>query len=128
MTLEQSLDTQPTVRMNATLHIVICLIMLGSASGCAVREHYYVCIPGTMPSSLPDNQVAGVASSDQEEEMLLTPTSLRIASQTYRFKEEQARIRLYVHPESGSTVQFDPFSNRLTLGAQHMLCRRLDNL
>lgn len=114
--------------MNIPLHITICLIMLGSASGCAVREHYYVCVPGTVPSSSPDNQASAAATRDQEEEMFLTPTSLRIASQTYRFKEEQARIRLYVHPESGSTVQFDPFSNRLTLGAQQMLCRRLDSL
>ena len=65
---------------------------------------------------------------DNEEEMLLTPTSLRIASRTYVFSEEQARVRIYNHKESGTSAVFDPFSNRLVIEHTTMQCRRLENI
>lgn len=111
---------------NAAPRSVAILITAVALSACAVRDHYYVC--STVPVSAPGSVQSGSAWISNEEEMLLTPTSLRIASRTYVFSEEQARVRIYNHKESGSSAIFDPFSNRLIIEHMTMQCRRLENI
>jgi hypothetical protein len=111
---------------NTASSSVVTLITAIALASCAVSEHHYVCSP--LPQQISGVGQPGSASINTEEEMLLTPTSLRIASRTYGFFEEQARVRIYSHKDSGSTAVFDPFSNRLTVENMTMQCRRLENL
>jgi hypothetical protein len=110
---------------NTPPRAAVILISAIALSSCAVRDHHYVCL--SVASHTPDSVHTGSARISTEEEMLLTPTSLRIASRTYLFSEEQARVRIYHHKESGSTAIFDPFSNRLNIEQTTMQCRRLES-
>ncbi len=80
------------------------------SNGCAVREHAYDCI--------------NVANKEISDEMVITPTSLRFQSVTYRFREERGALRIYDQSETHQRVEFNAASGRLQTSQSLWQCKR----
>ncbi len=85
------------------------LVMILS-SGCAVREHAYDCM--------------NVANKEISDELVITPTSLRFQSVTYRFREERGALRIYDQSETSQRIEFNAASGRLQTSQSLWQCKR----
>ncbi len=85
-------------------------LMMILSNGCAVREHAYDCI--------------NVTNKEISDELLITPTSLRFQSITYRFREERGALRIYDQSETNQRVEFNAASGRLQTSQSLWQCKR----
>ncbi len=85
-------------------------LIITLSNGCAVREHSYDCI--------------NVANSEISDELVVTPTSLRFQSVTYRFREERGALRIYDQSETSQRIEFNAASGRLQTSQSLWQCKR----
>lgn len=80
-------------------------------SACVVRTHGYHCT-----LTLPDG-------SQQEIDIEMSPTDLRLGPQSFSFVEEIGVERVYRSPR-GDLLRFNAASNQLQMGEHRWACRR----
>jgi hypothetical protein len=112
------ITTQKTTPITAVIGVRTALIaalltaaVFTTLSGCAVREQAFGC--------------EGLAGATASDEFVMTPTSLRFQSVSYRFTEERSSLRIYTHPESGRNIQFNPASGLLEQESFQWQCKRI---
>jgi hypothetical protein len=79
---------------------------------CAVREQSFGC--------------EGVSENTSADEFVMTPTSLRFQSITYRFTEERKTSRIYTHKESGERIEFNTANGLLQRQSSQWRCKRIE--
>ena len=94
------------------------LLLLASAGlltfvgACTVREQFFGC--------------DGISENAMADEFVMTPTSLRFQSITYRFTEERMTSRIYTDKESGQRIEFNTANGLLQRQLSQWRCKRIE--
>ena len=79
-------------------------------NGCAVREHAFDC--------------TNLAQRELSDELVMTPTTLKFQSKTYRFREEQGAVRIYEDVSEQKQIEFNVASGVLSVNPDTWQCKK----
>ena len=79
-------------------------------NGCAVREHAFDC--------------TNLAQRELSDELVMTPTTLKFQSKTYRFREEQGAVRIYEDVSEQKRIEFNVASGVLLVNPDTWQCKK----
>lgn len=97
-----------------TLGAALLLPLALSPWGCVVRTQEFHCV---------EQPTQNTDKAPREQDLEMSPTEMRFAGRSFRFREEVGVERLY-QAESGQTLRFNVASNQLVLEGSRWLCRR----
>lgn len=78
--------------------------------GCAPREQAFDC--------------KTIGTTENSDELVMTPTTARFQSVGYQFRSEQGALRTYAQKETGRILEFNPASGLLRVNQQEWSCKK----